>query len=197
MLIFLGLFIIIVLFYPSTQDEAADKITKSKDCCFSQQNESCQLDCSVRNPCTNGACEIKKRKLIFMDNTSLRDIIKRNPELKFRYIGSFPADFVPNLLKFSFAFINTSPRTVVGEHWIMIGRLKRNYYYADSLARSVTHYKFLNKKYQKMIHRQLQKMQDLCGFYTTYAAFHLFKFLQTNLNNVHDVQVLIFINNYM
>ena len=64
LLIFLGLFIIIVLFHPSTQNETIDKITQSKDCCFSQQNESFQLDCSVRNPCTNGACEIKKRKLI-------------------------------------------------------------------------------------------------------------------------------------
>ena len=64
LLIFLGLFIIIVLFHPSTQNETVDKITKSKDCCFSQQNESFQLDCSVRNPCTNGACEIKKRKLM-------------------------------------------------------------------------------------------------------------------------------------
>ena len=132
-----------------------------------------------------------------MDNISLRDIIERIPELKFRYIGSFPEDFVPNLTKFSFAIINTSPSTEVDEHCIMIGCLNRNYYYADSLARSVTHYKFLNKKYQKMKHRPLQKMQNFCGFYTIYAAFHLFKFLQTNLNNVHDMHVLNFISNYM
>ena len=91
-----------------------------------------------------------------MDNTSLRDIFERIPELKFRYIRSFPADFVPNLPKFAFAIINTSPSSEVRDHWIIIGRLNRNYYYADSLARSVTHYKFLNKKYQKMIHRPIQ-----------------------------------------
>ena len=111
-----------------------------------------------------------------MDNTSLRDIIERIPELKFRYIGSFPADFVPNLPKFTFAIINTFPSSEAGEHWIMIGRLNRNYYYADSLARSITHYKFLNKKYQKMIQRPLQKMKNLCGFYTIYAAFHYLNF---------------------
>ena len=197
MLIFLGLFLIIVLFHPSTQDETVDKITKSKDCCFSQQNESFQLDCSVRSPCTNGACEIKKKNLFVMDNTSLRDIIERIPEHKFRYIGSFPADFFPIFSKFTFAIINTSPSSEVGEHWIMIGRLNRNYYYADSLARSVIHYKFLNKKYQKMIHRPLKKMENLCGFYTIFAAFQLFKFLQTNLNNVHDVHVLNIFSNYM
>ena len=55
-----------------------------------------------------------------MDNTSLRDIIERIPELKIRYIRSFPADFVPNLPKITFAIINTSPSSEVGEHWIMI-----------------------------------------------------------------------------
>ena len=43
-----------------------------------------------------------------MDNISLRDIIERIPELEFRYIGSYPADFVPNSPKFSFAIINFS-----------------------------------------------------------------------------------------
>ena len=79
----------------------------------------------------------------------------------------------------------------------MIGRLNRNYYYADSLARSVKHYKLLDKKYQNMIHRPIQKMQNVCGLYTIYAAFRLFKCLQTNLNNVHDVHVLNFISDYM
>ena len=127
-----------------------------------------------------------------MNNISLRDIVERTPELKFRYISSCPANFLPNLPKFSFAIINTSPSSEVGEHWILIGRFIRSYYYAESLAQSVTHYKFLNKKYQKMIHKPLQKMQNLCGFYTIYAAFHLFKFLQTNLNNVLDVHVFEF-----
>ena len=138
----------------------------------------------------------RKENLIVMDNTSLHDIIERISNLKFGFIGSFSAHFVPNLPKFSFTIINTSPCSEVGEHWIMIGRLNRNYYYADSLARSVKHYKFLDKKHQKMINRPLQKMQNLFGFYTIYAAFHLFKFLQTNLN-VHEVHELNFISNYM
>ena len=132
-----------------------------------------------------------------MDNQSLQQIIERIPELKFKHIGSFPADFIPNLPKFSFAIINTASSKEVGEHWILIARLNRSYYYADSLARSVTHYKFLGKKYQKIIHRPLQKMQNLCGFYAIFAAFQLFKFFQTNLNNIHDVHVLNFISNYM
>ena len=46
----------------------------------------------------------------------------------------------------------------------MIARLNRTYYYADSLARLITKYKFLNKKYQKMIQQPVQKTDNLCGF---------------------------------
>ena len=82
-----------------------------------------------------------------MHNTSLCDIIVCIPELKLRYIGSFLADFVPKVAKVSFAIMNTSPRIEVVEHWTMICCLNRNYYYADSLEQSVTHYQFSNKKY--------------------------------------------------
>ena len=37
------------------------KIPQSKDCCFIEKNESFQLDCNVRNPCSKGACELKQQ----------------------------------------------------------------------------------------------------------------------------------------
>ena len=64
LLIFSGLFIIFVLFYPGAKKETVDKFTKCKGCCFSQQNESFEPDCSARNPCTKIFCEIKCRKLL-------------------------------------------------------------------------------------------------------------------------------------
>ena len=85
-----------------------------------------------------------------MDNQSLQQNFERIPELKFKYIVSFPADFIPNLPKFSFAIINTASSRKVGEHWILIARINRNYYYADSLARSITHYKFIGKSTKKL-----------------------------------------------
>ena len=127
----------------------------------------------------------------------MRQIIERIPELKYRYIGSFPADCVPRLPTFSFAIINTSPSNEAGEHWIMIARLNRTFFYADSLARPITKYKFLNKMYQKMIQQPVQKTDNLYGFYTIFAAFQLFIFFQTKLNNVHDVHVLKLKSNYM
>ena len=129
-----------------------------------------------------------------MDNQSLQQIIELIREPKFKDIGLFPTDFIPNLLKFSFAIINTASSEKVDGHWIMISRLNRNYYDAGSLARSITHYKFLGKKYQKTIHRPLQNMQNLRGFCALFASF-LFNFYQTNLNNVQDVHVLNFISN--
>ena len=48
-----------------------------------------------------------------------------------------------------------------------------------------------------MIQQQVQRTDNLCAFYTIFAAFQLFKFFQTKLNNVHDVHVLNFISNYL
>ena len=42
-----------------------------------------------------------------MDNVSLQHIINRIPLLKYRYLGSFPSDYVPTRDKDTFANINT------------------------------------------------------------------------------------------
>ena len=113
------------------------------------------------------------RRLFVMDNQSLQEIIERISELKFNYIGSFPADFIPNLPKFCFAIINTASTKEVGEHWILIVRLNRSYYYADSLARSITHHKFLGKKVPKNRTSTTSEdakfvwiLRNFCGFST-------------------------------
>ena len=48
-----------------------------------------------------------------------------------------------------------------------------------------------------MMPAPLQSHPSVCGFYTIYAAFHLFKFRQEEITGVHDVNVLSFISNYM
>ena len=42
-----------------------------------------------------------------------------------------------------------------------------------------------------MSHSPLLKMQNLCGIYTVYSAFHLFLVLQTKMNNVQDGKISI------
>ena len=48
-----------------------------------------------------------------------------------------------------------------------------------------------------MIQQPVQKTDNLRGSYTIFVAFELFKFFQTELNNVPVVHVLNFISNYM
>ena len=54
------------------------------------------------------------------DNVSLQQIFNCIPLLKYRYRGSFPSYYVPTLDNGTFAFINTQPSNMQGEHWISI-----------------------------------------------------------------------------
>ena len=63
-----------------------------------------------------------------MDNFALQQIINRIPLLKFRYLGSFPSDYVPTLDNDTFAIINTQPSNMQGEHWIMIANFRHEFF---------------------------------------------------------------------
>ena len=110
---------------------------------------------------------------------------------------SYPSDNVPRLTKYSFAIVNSAPSNDRGEHWIMIARLDKTYFFADSLGRKRTIYSVLTNKNWRMVLRKLQKTDNLCGFYAIYSAFLLFKFYPRNLNKIHDVHLLNFISNFM
>ena len=126
-----------------------------------------------------------------MDNASLRQTINRIPLLKYRYGGSFPSDYVPTVDNDTFAIINTQPSSMHGEHWIMIANSRQILYSADSLGRKK--HCFLKQQYEEMMPKLLQSHPSVCGFYTIYAVFYLFKFQQEE-TTVHDVYVLSFIN---
>ena len=130
-----------------------------------------------------------------MDNFALQQIINRIPLLKFRYLGTFPSDFVPTLDNETFAIINTQPSIMQGEHWILIANFRHELYFADFLGRKG--YSFLKQHYKQMMPAPLQSHPSVYGFYTIYAAFHLFKFLQEEITGVDDVNVLSFIRNYV
>ena len=131
-----------------------------------------------------------------MENFALQQFISLIPLLKFRYLGSFSSDHVPTLDNDTFAIINTQPSNMQGEHWIMIANFRHELYFADSLVRKG--YNFLNNQhYKQMLPAPLQSHPSVCGFYTVYAAFHLFKFRQEEITGVHDVNVLSFISNFM
>ena len=80
-----------------------------------------------------------------MDNFSLLQLFERILVLKLRFMGSYPSDKVTQLTKYSFAIVNSAPSNDRGEHWIMIARLDKPYYFADSLGRKRSTYSFLTK----------------------------------------------------
>ena len=82
-----------------------------------------------------------------------------------------------------------------GEHWIMTANSCQNLFFADSLGHEK--YSFLKQHYEQMMPEPLQSHPSVCGFYTIYAAFHLFKFRQEKITGVHDVNVLSIISNYI
>ena len=111
-----------------------------------------------------------------MDNVSLQHLNNRIPLLKYRYRGPFPSDYVPTFDNDTFAIINTQPSNMQGEHWIMIAISRQLLYFAGPIGRKK--YSFFNQQYEQMMPEQLQSHPSVCGFYTIYAAFHLFRFRQ-------------------
>ena len=134
------------------------------------------------------------------DNTSLKQIVNRILLLKYRYIGSYPSDFFPNLSNDTFAIINTQASNTSGKHWILIAKFHHELYFADSLGVSINNYPFLQQNYSLMVRTRLQNHLSECNFYTIHtihAAFHLFKFQQEEITGVHIVNVRSFISNFM
>ena len=132
-------------------------------------------------------------KISKLNNISLQQMINRMPLLKYRYRGSFLFDYVPTLDNDTFAIINTQPSNMQGEHWIMIANSRQNFLFAESLGRKM--YGLLKQQYGQMMPEPLQSHPRVCGFYTIYAAFHLFKNRQEEITGVHTANVLSFISN--
>ena len=77
----------------------------------------------------------------------------------------------------------------------MIANSRQVLFFADSLGRKK--YGVCKPQFEKMMPEPLQSHPSLCGFYTIYADFHLFKFRHEEITVVHDVSVLSFISKYL
>ena len=140
---------------------------------------------------------VLSERIFAMDNNSPKQIVTRIRLPKYRYMGSFPSDFVPNLPNDTFAIINTQPSNTPGEHWITIAIFHHRLAFADSLGTSLNNYHLLKQNYSQMVRTRFQDHPSVCGSYTIYRAFHLFKFQQEEITGVHDVNVLSFISNFL
>ena len=79
----------------------------------------------------------------------------------------------------------------------MITKFHHELFFANSIGLSNNNYPFLKQNYSQMVRTRLQDHPSVCGFYTNYAAFDLFKFQQEEITGVHDVNVLSFISTFM
>ena len=136
------------------------------------------------------------RKSVKLDKSALQQMINRIPQLKFRYLCSFPSDYVPTLYNDTFAFIKTQLSTMQGGHWDMIANFRHELYFAHSLG-SKGYSCLNNQRYKQMMPALLQSHPSICGFFTIYAAFHIFQFRWEKITGVHHVIVVSFIRNYM
>jgi len=67
-----------------------------------------------------------------MDNDQLARIIYSIAILKHKYIGSFPADMIPETLpEETFFTCNTESSKRPGSHWVIVAKKNGNVYFGD------------------------------------------------------------------
>ena len=112
------------------------------------------------------------KECVKMDKFALQQFINRILLLKFRYLGSFPSDYVPTLDNDTFSIINKQPSNMQVEHWIMIANFRHELYFADSLG--CKRYDFLiNQHYKQMMPATLPSHPNIRGFYTIYMQLFI------------------------
>ena len=82
-----------------------------------------------------------------------------------------------------------------GKRWTMKVNFRLKLCFADTLCREF--YSLFKQQYKQMMPEPKQSHPSVCGFYTIYAAFHLFKFRQEEIIGVQGANVLSFTSNYM
>ena len=89
------------------------------------------------------------RKKSKLDDVSLQQKINRIQLLTYWYSGSFLSDYVSTPDNDTFAIINTQPRKMQVEDWILIAKFRQEMYFADSLGRKL--YRFLKQHYKQLM----------------------------------------------
>ena len=110
------------------------------------------------------------------NKVSPQQLINRIQLLKYRYVGSFPSDYVRFLPNETFAVIKSQSSNVHPENWVMIAYFCSKLYTADSLGQS----SFFKQQYNQMMPQPVESHPNVCSFYTIREAFLLFKFRQLN-----------------
>ena len=115
-----------------------------------------------------------------MDNFSLPLIIERIPELRFKYMGSYSSDTVPQLTKDSFAINYSASSHYRGELWITEAQLDKIYSFAVFWVINEQHMPFQQKNIGIWLRENYKKLM-ICMDYTQFIQqFFFFIFYQRN-----------------
>ena len=113
-----------------------------------------------------------------MDNDQLACKISIIGILKHRYIGSFPADMIPDIIPAdSFFICNTESSKRPGSHWAMLSKKNGIVDFGDSLGNDPMFYRNIVLKHfdaLKILNRVELQKEPLCGLYCFYFVFSLF-----------------------
>ena len=112
-------------------------------------------------------------KIIYKRKFSLQQKLNSIPPLKYWYRGSFPPDHIPTLDNDTFANINTQPRNMQGDPWLLIADSCQVMCSATFLGR--IKYSFFKPRYKQMMPGPLQSHASVGSLYTIKAAFHVLK----------------------
>ena len=129
-----------------------------------------------------------------MDSESMESIIEKIPVLKFKYLGTYAANFIPPLLRNTFCIVNIDRSSSEGSHWVMLGNKNGIIYYGDSLGQSISTYGNIKLPYGRvktLVKHQIQKL-PLCGYYCIYFAWSVFKGVSVP-EDFGDIELLKFI----
>lgn len=150
---------------------------------------------------------------------ALKKIIDRIPCLKHRYVESFPADYIPNLKRDTFAIVNTDPSFLAGTHWVMLANKHGKLYYGDSMGLPLTRYCCLNlsnttatktnhststpsgvqrqttRNILQLNFKPLQRANLLCGLYCILFACKLYSGIP--LGPINDFNLIKYLYRFM
>lgn len=103
------------------------------------------------------------------DTSQLRDCCKKDKDIAPRFLGVFPADFLPhNLPDDCFFILNTDPSNKGGQHWVTGCKIGGQSYYFDSYGRQPSKWYPGWKKldyFQRSESNFQQDNSDVCGDY--------------------------------
>ena len=129
-----------------------------------------------------------------MDNDEPARISSSIGILKHKYLGSFPADMIPEILPPDWFFISiTGSSKRSSSHWVKLAEKDGIIYFGDSLKNDPIFYRIIVLEHfdalKNLKRVELQK-ETLCGLYCNYFAFSLFS--DFHLYNVDDIFILRF-----